>query len=46
MNAKLRIIAKAVSIRLSKGENLDHIIESYPNLTPEEIRDLKEMLNV
>lgn len=44
MTAKLRIIAKAISIRIKNGEDLDEIIESYPNLTPDEIRELKRML--
>lgn len=39
---KLKIIARAISIRLNNGEDIDNIIASYPALTDEEIRTLKD----
>lgn len=41
MTAKLRIIMKAIEIRLNKGEELEDILASYPNLTPEEIIEIE-----
>lgn len=45
MNMKLKIIAKAITIRLNRGETLDEIISSYPALTTFEIAELKEYFN-
>lgn len=41
MNAKLRIMVKAIEIRLNNGESLNNIIASYPALTLEEIKEIK-----
>lgn len=41
MTAKLKIIARAIHIRLKNRENFDDIINSYPNLTYDEIQELK-----
>lgn len=45
MNMKLKIIAKAITIRLNRGETFDEIISSYPALTSSEVNDLKEYFN-
>lgn len=42
MTTKLRIIARAIQIRLDKGEILDDIFESYPALTLEEKEELSK----
>lgn len=42
MNAKLKIIARAVIIRLNDGEDLEDILESYPALKEDEKRDLRK----
>lgn len=41
MDIKLKIIARAVSIRINKGEELDAILSSYPNLNEEEKATLR-----
>lgn len=41
MSTKLKIIARAIDIRLKKGEDLEEIIASYPNLTEEEKTTLR-----
>lgn len=40
MNVKLKIIARAINIRLGNGEDLDSILKSYPALTEEEKGEL------
>lgn len=45
MTAKLRIILRAVQIRLNNGEELDEILATYPNLTQDEIKEIKTELN-
>lgn len=42
---QLRIVRQAVIIRLEKGEFLEDILSSYPNLTDEERNTLREELN-
>ena len=39
---QLKIIKKAVAIRLSDLENIDEILASYPKLTEEEKRVIKQ----
>lgn len=41
MTAKLKIIIKAIEIRMKKGEFFNDIVDSYPNLTHSEIEELK-----
>lgn len=40
----LRIIERAVKIRVDQGENLDEILLSYPKLSDEQINELREKL--
>lgn len=40
MSSKLKIIARAVNIRLNNGESLHAILSSYPSLTEEEKAEL------
>lgn len=35
-NLKLKIIEKAIKIKLNRGENLEDILNSYKNLSEEE----------
>ena len=44
MSLKLKIILKAVQIRLDRGEELDEILDSYKNLTDEEKSELKNAI--
>ena len=44
MKLKLRIMLRAIKIRFADGEQLDDIITSYPNLTKDEIEQLKAAL--
>lgn len=44
MSPKLRLIAKAVEIRLDQGESLDDILNSYPRLTEKEKKEIKKYL--
>ncbi len=37
-----RIIERAVAIRLGKGEKLEDIITSYPKLSDDQVKQLKE----
>lgn len=46
MTMKLKIIAKAITIRLNRGETFDEIISSYTALAPSEINELKEEFNI
>lgn len=45
MTARLKIICKAVLIRLDNGENLDDILVSYPALTKNEIEEITNYVN-
>lgn len=45
MSPKLKIICKAVEIRVGRGEDLELILFSYPSLTPEEIEQIREYIN-
>lgn len=42
MSAKLKIIARAITIRINKGESLEEILESYPALTWGEKEELRK----
>lgn len=42
MTAKLKIIARAIIIRVKNGEDLEEILDSYPALTEIEKMELKE----
>lgn len=42
MTAKLKIIAKAIVIRMNNGEELEEILDSYPALNEEEKIELRE----
>lgn len=44
MSCKLRIILRAVEIRLERGEALEEILASYPKLTPEELAQIRQAL--
>lgn len=44
MNLKLKIMLKAVKIRMEKGEELEAILQSYPKLTEEEKEALRKEL--
>lgn len=37
----MRVIERAVKIRIAKGEELEEILKSYPNLSNEQIEELK-----
>ena len=39
------LMIKACSSRMSKGEKLDDILASYPKLTEEDKKTIKEALN-
>lgn len=41
MSLKLKIMMKAVKIRMEKGEELEAILASYPRLTEEEKAQLR-----
>lgn len=41
MTAKLKIIARAVIIRLNAGEDIETILDSYPALTPAEKDEIR-----
>lgn len=43
MTAKLRIIIKAIEIRINNGEYLDDILKSYPALTWEEQLEIQNL---
>lgn len=44
MTPKVRIILKAIQIRLDRGEHLEDILDSYPALTEYEIFQIREVL--
>ena len=44
MNAKLKIIAKAVMIRMDNGELLEEILLSYPALDEREKAELRKYI--
>lgn len=44
MDLKLKIIYRAVKIRLANGEELNSILASYTKLTQEEIKIIKNNL--
>lgn len=43
---KLKIIVKGIKIKISRGENLEEILESYENLTEEEKEQVRNAVNV
>lgn len=46
MSFKLKIMVKAVNIRLERGEELETVLASYPKLTAEELDQIRqEMLH-
>lgn len=45
MTAKLKIIARAIIIRMNNGEQLEDIFDSYPALTEFEKAELREYIN-
>lgn len=45
MTAKLKIIARAILIRMSGGEQLEDILESYPALTEFDKAELREYIS-
>lgn len=45
MTAKLKIIARAVTIRLNNGESLLDILDSYPALTSDERNEITEYVS-
>lgn len=45
MNAKLKIISKAILIRIDKGETLEDILDSYPALTDEDKTVLRDFVH-
>lgn len=42
ITAKLRIMIRAIEIRLNNGEELKDILESYPSLTDLEIFEIRQ----
>lgn len=44
MNAKLKIIARAMIIRLNNGEELEEILDSYPALEDHEKQALRSYI--
>lgn len=46
MTMKLKIIAKAITIRLNRGETFSEIISSYQALTSLEINELREEFDI
>lgn len=45
MTPKLRIIIRAVQIRLDRGEDLEDILDSYPDLTLFERSEIRKQIN-
>ena len=45
MNTRLKIISKAVLIRINNGEDLNDILESYPALTDADKQTVTEYVN-
>ncbi len=45
MSLKIKIMVKAVKIRMAGGEDLGAILESYPKLTHEEKEDISREIN-
>lgn len=43
-DVQIRIIARAVKIRLNRGEQMDEIIASYTKLTGEDIEAVKAQI--
>lgn len=47
MNAiQLRIIKRAIKSRMSEGEEFEIIIQDYPKLTEDEVKQIKTELGV
>lgn len=44
MTAKLKIIARAIVIRMNNGEELEEILLSYPALSEHEKDELREYI--
>lgn len=44
MTAKLKIIAKAVIIRMNNGENIEDVLKSYPALTSTDRAEIKQYI--
>ena len=42
MTAKLKIIARAINIRINNGEELEAILKTYPALTDSEKKELRK----
>lgn len=45
-SAQLRIMLLAIKSRLRKKESLEVILASYPNLTQEDVDEIKQALGV
>lgn len=45
MNARLKIICKAIEIRLNKNEDFELILLSYPALSSDDIKVIREYFN-
>ena len=41
-NLQLKIIKRAVSLRVNAGEDLDSILSSYSKLSQEEVEEIKK----
>lgn len=44
MTARLRIMIRAIEIRLNSGEKFEEIIKSYPALSDAEVKEIKDYL--
>lgn len=45
MTFKLKIMLKAVNIRLERGEALEDILAAYPKLSPQEADQLRQAVS-
>lgn len=43
-NAQLKVVVRVFKRRIQNGEILEEVIESYPKLTSEELKKIKEMI--
>ena len=46
MNTRLKIICKAIEIRMNNGEDFELILSSYPALTSEDIQVIREYFDI
>ena len=46
MKATLKILLNVIANRIQNGESFNEIIIDYPRLTPDEIEELKNELNM